>query len=273
MRPEEIERFFRTRVLGPEALAMGVHIRDTDRLIGTCAFSQLDAENGSALFHITIGEANAWGKGFGTEATQLMLDHAFGTLGLHRIALFVFEFNVRAVRAYQRCGFVVEGRARESIWRDGRWWDELAMSVLESDWRKRRGSATAGTSSRRVTGSEPEAMDGDPGDRRGRRLRPAAACDRSLAMTTVGPAAETARVEIRALIEAKGHAVDNARAVVARLDAAFAAGDLERTPSMDLYLGDLMRALEQDDDQKLGGKSAEASRFILRAIDRELDNA
>jgi len=137
MRPDEIERFFRTRVLGTEALAMAVHVRSTDRLIGTCAFSQLDPDNGSALFHITIGEADAWGQGYGTEATQLMLDHAFGTLGLHRIALFVFEFNTRAVRAYERCGFVVEGRARESIWRDGRWWDELAMSVLESDWRKR----------------------------------------------------------------------------------------------------------------------------------------
>jgi hypothetical protein len=51
------------------------------------------------------------------------------------------------------------------------------------------------------------------------------------------------------------------------------AGDLERTPSMDQYLADLMVALEQDDDQKLGGKSAEAARFILRAIDRELERA
>jgi RimJ/RimL family protein N-acetyltransferase len=139
MREEEIDRFFASRVIGTEALAMAVHIRDTDRLIGTCAFSQLDAENGSALYHITIGESDAWGQGYGTETTQLMLDHAFGTLGLHRIALFVFEFNERAVRAYRRCGFVVEGRARESIWRDGRWWDELAMSVLQSDWRTARG--------------------------------------------------------------------------------------------------------------------------------------
>jgi hypothetical protein len=92
-------------------------------------------------------------------------------------------------------------------------------------------------------------------------------------MTTEGPAAAAARTDVRDLIVAKGHTVDNTRAVVARLDAAFAAGDLERTASMDLYLGDLMRALEQDDDQKLGGKSAEAARFILRAIDRELDNA
>ena len=87
------------------------------------------------------------------------------------------------------------------------------------------------------------------------------------------PAAEAARAEVRELIAAKGHTVDNARAVVARLDVAFAAGDLERTASMDLYLGDLMRALEQDDGEKLGGKSAEAARFILRAIDRELDQA
>jgi RimJ/RimL family protein N-acetyltransferase len=138
MRPEEIERFFAARVVGPDALAMAVHERATGRLIGTCAFSQLDGDNGSALYHITIGESDAWGRGYGTEATQLMIDHAFGTLGLHRIALFVFEFNVRAIRAYKRCGFVIEGRSRESIWRDGRWWDELAMSILESDWRRMR---------------------------------------------------------------------------------------------------------------------------------------
>jgi RimJ/RimL family protein N-acetyltransferase len=138
MRPDEIERFFTARVVGTDALAMAVHERETNRLIGTCAFSQLDGDNGSALFHITIGEKDAWGKGAGTEATWLMLRHAFETLGLHRIGLYVFEFNERAIRAYQRCGFVIEGRSRESIWRDGRWWDELAMSVLESDWQRIR---------------------------------------------------------------------------------------------------------------------------------------
>ena len=92
-------------------------------------------------------------------------------------------------------------------------------------------------------------------------------------MSSTGPAAETARADVRELIAAKGHAVDNAGAAVARLEAAFEAGDLQRTQSMDLYLADLMLALEQDDGQKLGGKSAEASRFILRAIDRELDQA
>ncbi len=92
-------------------------------------------------------------------------------------------------------------------------------------------------------------------------------------MSSTESGADLARTEVRELIGAKGHAVDNARAAVARLEAAFAAGDLVRTPTLELMLGDLMQALDQEEGQKLGGKSAEASRFILRAIDRELDNA
>lgn len=155
MRPEEIDRFFEARVVATDALVMAVHERATNRLVGTCAFSQLDGENGSALYHITIGESDVWGRGYGTEATRLLLDHAFGTLALHRIALFVFEFNERAIRAYRRCGFVVEGRSRESIWRDGRWWDELAMSVLESDWRQMQARAGVDVSPARTPPTEP----------------------------------------------------------------------------------------------------------------------
>jgi len=94
-----------------------------------------------------------------------------------------------------------------------------------------------------------------------------------MAMTTTGAAADAARAAVRELIAAKGHSVDNARAVVARLDDAFERGDLVVTPDLGTYLADLRRALEQGDDQKLGGKSAEAARFILRAVDRELDQA
>ena len=92
-------------------------------------------------------------------------------------------------------------------------------------------------------------------------------------MASTGPAADTARAAFRELMDAKGHAVENARAAVAVLDAAFASGVLSRTPLLDQMLGDLMVALEQDEGQKLGGKSAEAARFILRAISRELENA
>jgi RimJ/RimL family protein N-acetyltransferase len=156
MRPDEIERFFTMRAMGPDSLAMGIHLRPTGRIIGSCAFSQLDADNGSVLFHITIGDHEAWGHGYGSEATALMVDHAFTSLGLHRVALSVFAFNERAIRAYQRVGFTVEGRAREAIWRDGRWWDELHMSVLEPEWRASRWQARA-VADGRVTPPSPGA--------------------------------------------------------------------------------------------------------------------
>jgi RimJ/RimL family protein N-acetyltransferase len=159
----EIERFFLSRVVGPDSLALAIHVRETGRLVGTCAFSQLDADNGSALFHITIGETDAWGLGYGTEATRLMLRHAFDTLGLHRISLSVFEFNERAIRAYVRCGFVVEGRAREAIWREGRRWDELTMSILAREWTAlRRNQDAGGEAARPGSGEEAEVATAAP---------------------------------------------------------------------------------------------------------------
>jgi hypothetical protein len=92
-------------------------------------------------------------------------------------------------------------------------------------------------------------------------------------MASTGPRADAARAAFRERMEAKGHVVDNARAAVAALETAFAEGALNRTPELDAMLADLMVALEQDEGQKLGGKSAEAARFILRAIDRGLDLA
>jgi hypothetical protein len=92
-------------------------------------------------------------------------------------------------------------------------------------------------------------------------------------LSSSGPGAETARREFRELIDQKGHAVDNARAAVARLESAFAEGALERTPAIDQTLADLRIALDQDEGQKLGGKSAEAARFITRALSRLIEEA
>jgi RimJ/RimL family protein N-acetyltransferase len=137
MATEEIEAFFRARLLSDDAMAHAVHERPGDRLIGLTTFSALDADNGSALFHITIGEPDAWGHGLGTETVELMLRHAFVNLGLHRVGLSVFSFNERAIRAYEKAGFRVEGRLREAIWRDDQYWDELEMGILADEWHPR----------------------------------------------------------------------------------------------------------------------------------------
>ena len=94
-------------------------------------------------------------------------------------------------------------------------------------------------------------------------------------MADSGAEAKEARAAFRAHLDARGHAVENARAAAAELEAAFVAGTLVRTPALDQMLRDLDVVLDADHDAgaKLGGKSAEAARFILRAISRELENA
>ena len=137
MSPQEVERYFRARVLGGDTLSYAIHLLGNDRLIGSATFSQLDLANGSVTYHITIGERDCWGLGYGTEATELMLELAFEQLGLHRVALAVFEFNPRAIRSYEKAGFLIEGRLRGTILRDGRHWDEISMSILEPEWQAR----------------------------------------------------------------------------------------------------------------------------------------
>lgn len=134
MPQDEIDRFFQARLLAPGSVAYGIHETATDRLIGLTTFSSLDGDNGSVLFHITIGEHDAWGRGFGTEATQLMLWLAFERMGLHRVGLSVFAFNERAIRSYTKAGFTQEGRLRSAIARDGAWWDEILMGILREEW-------------------------------------------------------------------------------------------------------------------------------------------
>lgn len=84
-------------------------------------------------------------------------------------------------------------------------------------------------------------------------------------------AAATARDAFRERVEARGHAVENVRQAVAELHQAIDRGDVVMTPPIEQMLADLRVALEQDDDQRLGGKSAEAARFIARALLHQLD--
>jgi RimJ/RimL family protein N-acetyltransferase len=138
MSDQDIDRYFQGRLMSPEQVGYAIVVRASDRLIGSTTFSSLDPDNGSTQFHISIGEPDAWGDGYGTEATELMLWLAFERIGLHRVSLSVFAFNERAIRSYAKAGFQVEGRAREAIVRDGARWDELTMGILASEWRAAR---------------------------------------------------------------------------------------------------------------------------------------
>jgi diamine N-acetyltransferase len=116
-------------------LAIEMKTQDGWRHIGTTAFHQVDWKNRIGEYGIMIGEKSQWGKGFGYEATLLMLRYGFNTLNLNKVFLYAIETNSRGIRVYEKAGFVHEGRLRQDIYKNGRYLDVFVMSVLRDEWK------------------------------------------------------------------------------------------------------------------------------------------
>ncbi len=107
-----------------------IYDRQTWRPVGNTGLHAVDHRNRTATFGLLIGEPAARGRGFGTEATRLVLDYGFTALGLHNVMLTVYAFNHAAHRVYEKAGFVEIGRRRECRWMGGQLWDEVYMDCL-----------------------------------------------------------------------------------------------------------------------------------------------
>ena len=119
---------------------LAVEIRDGDgwRLIGNSGFHDLNTFARSAEVGIMLGDKSIWNQGYGTEVMRLLLKHGFESLNLYRIQLHVYEGNIWAIRAYEKVGFIHEGRKRKAHYKNGIYEDIFIMSVLRSEWKKEK---------------------------------------------------------------------------------------------------------------------------------------
>jgi RimJ/RimL family protein N-acetyltransferase len=108
-----------------------------DTLIGFVVIHSIEWNNRVGSLAIGIGDPNYQNKGFGSEALQLILRYAFHELNLHRVGLDVIGYNGRAIRTYEKAGFIVEGKIRSAIYRDGRYFDRIMMGILRSEWEEK----------------------------------------------------------------------------------------------------------------------------------------
>ena len=81
-----------------------------------------------------IGDKNYWSQGYGTDAVRTLVNLGFGQINLDKVFLRVFEFNTRAIRCYEKVGFVVEGRLRRQHYHEGRYYAEWIMGLLREEW-------------------------------------------------------------------------------------------------------------------------------------------
>lgn len=126
---EAAGRWYRARGQTSDRLDLVVATRTDDRMVGEAVLSDLDVDNHSCGFRISLVGPSVFGRGYGTEATRLMVAHAFD-VGVHRVSLEVFAFNVRARRVYEKAGFIVEGVRRDALYWEGEYHDAVLMARL-----------------------------------------------------------------------------------------------------------------------------------------------
>jgi ribosomal-protein-alanine N-acetyltransferase len=131
---KELEQFYDQTAGSRDQVMLAVAEAETGEHIGNVKLGPINWTHRKATFGILIGEKRFWGRGIGTEATRLMIEYGFFRLNLRRIELGVNAEHDAAVRVYEKVGFKVEGRHRESLFCDGRYRDSLWMGILRSEY-------------------------------------------------------------------------------------------------------------------------------------------
>lgn len=134
---QETERYYETWIEEERqrtAAYFAIYVREILQPIGIVDLGNINYRDSSADFGIEIGEADYRGRGYGTEATRLILDYAFTALGLHSVALETWEYNLAARRAYAKAGFQEVGRRRQAKFFAGKLWDIIYMDCLSTEF-------------------------------------------------------------------------------------------------------------------------------------------
>lgn len=117
----------------PKRYSFSVRTLDDDKYIGFLGL-WVDLIHSEAWVGLGIGEREFWSKGYGTDMMKLCLQYVFNELCVERLSLGVHEYNPRALKSYEKCGFRLEGRTRKDVMREGRRTDTLWMGILREEW-------------------------------------------------------------------------------------------------------------------------------------------
>ena len=121
------------------SLMVGIQLSETDTLIGSGGLARIEWPWQRAELTMCIGEKEYHGKGYGQEATNMILEHAFTKLNLHSVMLRVISYNERAIKCYEACGFKKAGVRRESRLDGDKLYDVIYMDLLSDEFKSKKG--------------------------------------------------------------------------------------------------------------------------------------
>jgi RimJ/RimL family protein N-acetyltransferase len=131
---EELEHYYQSAGGTRDRIMLAIVEAATGLHIGNIKLEPIQWVHRRATLGIMIGDKRFWGRGISTEACRLTVQHAFRSLNLRRIELGVYADHSAAIRVYERLGFRVEGRLRQTLFREDRYWDSLCMGLLREEF-------------------------------------------------------------------------------------------------------------------------------------------
>lgn len=129
----EHEKWFESKACEPLNKLFIIEDKKNKIPIGVIGCKETDLINRNTEMYIYIGEKEYWGKGYGSDAISTFTSFCFNELNLHRVYLYVFSYNERAIRSYEKVGFKIEGRLRDSVYKKGCYYDKILMAILKNE--------------------------------------------------------------------------------------------------------------------------------------------
>ena len=121
-----------------KSIRLAVCLKENNLHIGNVYITDINTISRNGTSHVLIGNHDYWGKGYGTEAYKLLLNYAFNERGLHRIQAHVLESNIGSIKMHEKVGYHREGMLRESVFKNGRFQNQIVFSILEDEYRNKQ---------------------------------------------------------------------------------------------------------------------------------------
>lgn len=133
---QNMEEYYRDVIKSKNNLILAIIDKETDKHIGNISLQNIDSINCSAEFAIIIGDKGCWMKGVGQEAANLIINHGFKSLNLHRLYCGTSAENMGMQKLAEKIGFKKEGISREAIYKNGKYQDIINFGLLKDEHKK-----------------------------------------------------------------------------------------------------------------------------------------
>lgn len=129
---EDEEKWYASNSALNDTYSFAIETLEDNLYLGGCGINQVDFKNSHVMIGIFIGDPAYWGKGYGTDALKLLTKFIFEEMNIHKIKLGVYSFNERAIKCYEKVGFIEEGILKKEIFKEGKYYDEHLMALFRN---------------------------------------------------------------------------------------------------------------------------------------------